>query len=72
VAKVKKDAEWLKVEKYTHYLNYENYSQSVLSKLIQADLMLMVSFGDGRWAYTVKDLLNIFCNAKLEHGGNYT
>ena len=43
MAKVKKDAEWLKVKKYTHYLNYE----SVLSKLIQADLLLVVSFVDG-------------------------
>ena len=38
---LKSNAEWLKnVKKYTHYLNYENYSQSVLSKLIIAVLLL--------------------------------
>ena len=43
---VKSNAEWLKnVKKYTHYLNYENYSQSVLSKLISGSFAL-VSFAD--------------------------
>ena len=41
---VKNNAEWLKnVKKYTHYLDYENYSQSVLSKLIRAVLFALVS-----------------------------
>ena len=34
------------IKKYTHYLNYENYSQSVLSKLISGSFAL-VSFADG-------------------------
>ena len=29
------------VKKYTHYLNYENYSQSVLSKLISGSFALV-------------------------------
>ena len=39
---LKSNAEWLKnVKKYTHYLNYENYSQSVLSKLISGSFALV-------------------------------
>ena len=38
----KSNAEWLKnVKKYTHYLDYENYSQSVLSKLISGSFALV-------------------------------
>ena len=29
------------IKKYTHYLNYENYSQSVLSKLISGSFALV-------------------------------
>ena len=46
-----------KIKKYTHYLNYENYNQSVLSKL-NSGSFAFGKFADVRLSLHVKEFTN--------------